>query len=354
MLNSKINNVKISAISTVVPKRELCLLDDKTLYDGNEKQLEKVMLYSGFNKRRVADKNATTSDLCFEAAQIMFSQNNIKPDSIDALIFVTQTPDYYMPATACILQHKLGISQDCAAFDINQGCAGYTYGLWIASMLANHGCKRVLLLVGDTGSKYTDMFRNNSAPIFGDAGSATLIEYDKNASSMFFNIGTDGSEFEVIMSKNGGFRNPPSKDMFYKDASFKYEAQMDGIKVMEFAVDKVPLSINEVLSFSMVDKKEIDYFVMHQANKLILENIADELDIALEKMPMETLSKYGNQSSASIPCVICDSLKEAVSNKKLKLLLSGFGIGLSWVNCVLDIDNIYLEISEFQKELKEK
>lgn len=342
MLKSIIKNVKIKGISVVVPSKELCLTDDKSLYGGDEKQLKRVMRSSGFNKRRVADENVTASDLCVKAAENMFADMNFDRKAIDAVVFVTQTPDYHMPATACVIQHRLGLKESTAAFDVNQGCAGYAYGVWIASMLANSGCRYVLLLVGDTSSKYTDMFREHqSAPIFGDAGSATLFEFDEKAAPMYFDIGTDGSNYEVIMARNGGFRNPPKKDMFYEDGTFKYEARMDGLKVMEFTLSKVPGSIKDVLERAGITKDDIDFFVMHQANKFILENIALEADIPLDKMPMETISKYGNQSCTSIPGAICDALEEEVQKRPLKLCISGFGIGLSWVSAVLDIDRIY-------------
>ena len=342
MLNVKIGNVEIKGISTVVPKRELCLLDDKTLYGGNEKQLKRVMKSSGFNKRRVVENDITSADLCQKAAEILFEEMKIDPKSIDAVVFVTQTPDYHMPATACILQNKLNIKQSSIAFDVNQGCAGYTYGLFIGSSIVNTGVKRLLLLVGDTSSKYTDMFKeHNSAPIFGDAGSATLLEFNNNARPMFFDIGTDGANFDVIMSENGCFRNPPKKEDFYEDGNYKYKAKMDGMKVMEFTLDKVPTSINEVIKFSNYKKEDIDYYIMHQANKFILENLAMNADISIEKMPTETISKYGNQSCTSIPCAISDVIQKEVEERPLKLLLSGFGIGLSWVSAIVDTNKIY-------------
>lgn len=342
MLKLKINNVSINGISTVVPKKELCLLDDKTLYGGNEKQLKRVMKSSGFNKRRVTDENTTASDLCYKAAKDLLTNMQISADTIQGVIFVTQTPDYHIPATACILQDRLCIPQTSLAFDVNQGCAGYTYGLYIASSLINTGVKRLLLLVGDTSSKYTDMFKeHNSAPIFGDAGSATLLELDNEAEPMYFDIGTDGSNYEVISAMNGCFRNPPQKDDFYDDGTYKHQAKMDGMKVMEFTLDKVPKSINDVLEFSNTKKEEIDYFVMHQANRFIIENIALNADLPIDKMPMETLSRYGNQSCTSIPGALSDVLYQELSDRPLKLLLSGFGIGLSWVSCVIKTNKIY-------------
>lgn len=351
MLNLKIENVKIKGISTVVPKNKLKLEDDDSLYGGNKKRLKRVMASTGFNCRRVADENTTSSDLCVKAAENLFNEMNYNRKELQAVVFVTQTPDYYMPATASILQDRLNLSQDIATFDVNQGCAGYVYGLWIASSLISGGLKKVLLLVGDTSAKYTDMFRDGSAPIFGDAGSATILEYDTNAESIYFNIGTDGSGYEVIMTPNGGFRNPPKKDMFYENGQFKYESQMDGAKVMEFTLDKVPLSIKEILEKSNNKIENIDYFIMHQANKFILENIAMNTDIPFDKMPTETISKYGNQSCTSIPSAICDTINEEVSNKTVKLLLSGFGIGLTWASCIAIFDKITCtKINEYEGE----
>lgn len=351
MLKSKLENVKIKGISVSVPKKELCLIDDETLYNGDKKQLKRVMASSGFNKRRVVDQDTTASDLCEAAAQRLINDMGIDKNTIDGVILVTQTPDYHMPATACVLHKKLGLKKECAAFDINQGCAGYVYGLWVASMMINSGCKRVLLLVGDTSSKVTDMFKeHNSAPIFGDAGSATLIDFDSEAKDIFFDIGTDGTGFDSIISTNGAFRNPPKKDDFYEDGEFKYNAKMDGLRVFNFTLEEVPPSIKSVMDFANVKTENIDYFVLHQANKFILENIAATVDIPLDKVPSETLSKYGNQSCTSIPAAICDMLSEEVRTKALKLLLSGFGIGLSWISIVVDIEKIYCSGIQEYKE----
>ncbi|MGN0017453.1 MAG: 3-oxoacyl-ACP synthase III family protein [Candidatus Gastranaerophilaceae bacterium] len=348
MLNLKIQNVSVKGISTVVPKTEKRLEDDETLYEGNKKRLKRVMASTGFCARRIVDEKTTSSDLCVRAAENLFKEMNYNKNKIDAVVFVTQTPDYHIPATSCIIQERLGLSQDIAAFDVNQGCAGYVYGLWVASSLIQSGTKSVLLLVGDTSSKYTDMFKNGSVPIFGDAGSATILEYDDTATPIYFNIGTDGSGYEVIFAKNGGFRNIPTPDKFYDNGGFKYESQMDGSKVMEFTIDKIPPSIKCVIENANENIQNIDYFIMHQANKFILENLAMNSDIPMDKMPTETLSKYGNQSCTSIPSAICDQISDIVSTKKVKLLLSGFGIGLTWASCVVDLNKICcLEIKEY-------
>lgn len=341
MLQTTIRHVAIKGIAVAVPPHEARLADDKTLYGGDEKQLRRVMRSSGFDRRRVAADGVTASDLCAAAARRLMRDMAVDPASIDGVLFVTQTPDYLMPATACLLQDRLGLSNATAAFDVNQGCAGYTYGLWLAGMLVQGGCRRILLLVGDTASKYTDMFREGSAPIFGDAGSATLIERDEFAAPWFFDIGTDGKGYDAVIARNGGFRAPPRPEMFYPDGGFRYEAAMDGLKVMEFTLSRVPDSVAAVLAYAQAAKDDVDYFVFHQANRFILQNIAGALDLPLAKVPMETLSTYGNQGPASIPGALCDALPDALRAGRLRLCLSGFGIGLSWASVVLETEALY-------------
>lgn len=340
MVASVISNVIISGITCVVPSREVCLSNNR-LFNCDQKKLQKTIKISGFKNRRIVDEHICTSDLCYFAAEKLINQLKIERSKIDALIFVSQTPDYLMPATSFILQKRLNLGSNIAVMDINHGCSGYIYGLWLASSIINSGCKNVLLLVGDTVSKFKDMFREDQVPIFGDAGSATLITYTSDASKkVYFDIGSDGRFYDAIISKNGGFRNPPSPCLFYKNNDFMYESEMDGMQIMEFALNKVPISIENCLITANVDKSSIYNFILHQANKLILQNIAMCLKIPLEKVPVETLSKYGNQSSASIPATICDQLSDEVKNNSHEYVLSGFGIGLSWATCVITLDHL--------------
>lgn len=338
----KLSNSKISAISCVIPKNSKSLYDEKDLYDGNQKKIKRVVESSGFLNRRIADKDVTTSDMCFKAAEDLFHNLNIKRDEIDALLFVSYTPDYIMPATSYVLHKRLGLSQNCICMDMPQGCSGYVLGLYQASMLINSGCKKVLLLVGDSFSKFTDMFLNKSAPVFGDAGSATLIEKSENSSQWFFDIKSDGNGYDAIICRNSGFRNPVKKEDFYADGSYKYESAMNGGQVFDFTMKCVAPEINEVLSFSGNNAEEIDWFVFHQANKMIIQNIASELKVPLEKVPVGTMTEYGNQCGASIPCTISNYLREKLSEcKNRKLLLSGFGVGLSWASVVLETGGFY-------------
>lgn len=342
MAYSCFSKIKIKGISTVIPKKEMSLLDDSNLYNGDKKKIERVINSSGFLNRRVTEKHIMTSDLCYQAANDLILKLNINKNEIDALLFISYTPDYLMPATSYVLHKRLGLSQDCVVMDIPQACSGFVIGLFQSAMLINSGCRKVLLLVGDSFSKFTDMFKNNTAPVFGDAGSATLLEYDnKCTEKMYFNIYSDGSNYDALICNNGGFRNPPKKEEFYKDGSFIYNSRMFGGKIFEFAMNNISPSIISLLDSSKIDKNDIDYFVFHQANKFIIENIARQLGIDSQNVPMTTISKYGNQCGASIPCAIADVLKDEVEHESNRLLCSGFGVGLSWANCVINLNKIY-------------
>lgn len=334
-------NSRIIGVSCVIPKKSLCLYDEPELYDGNQKKIKRVVESSGFLNRRVADSDVTTSDLCYKAALDLLSNTNTNPKDIDAIIFVSYTGDYLMPATSYVLHNRLGLSENCICMDIPQACSGYEFALYQASMLVNNSCNNVLLCVGDTFSKFSDMFKNHTAPVFGDAGTATLVTRDENAEPWYFSFNSDSTDYDAIICKNGGFRNPFTKDMFYEDGKPMYLAGMDGARVFDFTMKRVQDSVLKILEYAGKQASDMDYFVMHQANKMILQNIALALGVSSEKMPIGTMTEFGNQCGASIPCTFSYMIRDAVQNKTNKVLLSGFGVGLSWANCILDINNIY-------------
>lgn len=338
---STLLNAKISGISLCVPKDEFEVTDGKNLYNGDERKINRLINSSGFFKRRVVNKTTTTSDLCLKAAQDIVAALNIDIQTIDGLIFLSYTPDYIMPATSYVLHKKLGLSENCIVMDIPQACSGYVIGLYQAAMLLNSGCKKVLLLVGDTFSKFSDMFSETEPDIFGDAGSATILEYDKNAESMFFNINSKGEFYDSLICKNGGFRNPVLVEQFYENGNYKYESKMEGKAIFDFTMEKIAPSIKDLLNYSKQDISSFDYIVLHQANKFIMQNIVNQIGFDESKVPMKTLSKFGNQCGASIPSAICDNLSNEVASKNLKMLLCGFGVGLSWASVILNINNIY-------------
>ena len=348
MANTSFNNVKISGILTVVPEFIKSIDDEIDLYGGNQKQIDRIKKTIGLNERHVSDADTTSVDLCEVAAQKLFKGLDLKKKDVDGLIFVTQTPDHFQPSNSAIIHGRLGLDNSCASFDINLGCSGYVYGLWMAHMMISSGtCNKVLLLAGDTISKYVNPRDRSTAPLFGDAGSATLVEKTEVDTKSFFSLHTDGSGNDFIKVPAGGFRCPTTEKTIveYEDEKGNWRSKndiyMNGGEVFNFSIKIEPAAINEILDYSQKMIKDVDYFVFHQANKYIISNIAKRLKLPLNKVPCETVSKYGNLSSASIPSTINDALNEKVSTSHQDIILSGFGVGLSWASASIILDNIY-------------
>jgi 3-oxoacyl-[acyl-carrier-protein] synthase-3 len=262
-------------------------------------------------------------------------------ESIEALILVTQTPDHFMPATSCILQSRLGLSKRCAAFDVNQSCAGYVYGLWIASSLTR-SCRRVLLLVGDTISRVVSPQDRTVTSLFGDAGTATALEQDETAPPMTFELGSDGSGACNLTVPAGAFRIPSTaatRERTERDGgNLRADADlfMDGAEVFTFALREAPGMIQRTLAAAGTVPAEIDAFVLHQANRFMIQQLVKRLRIPPEKAPLG-LTIYGNTSSASIPLAITTELRETIGHAEQRLLLGGFGAGFAWGGAVLSI-----------------
>lgn len=348
MANTKFNHVKISGIVTVVPENIKSIDDEIDLYGGNEKQIARIKSAIGLDKRRVVDEQTTTLDLCHQAAENLIQGMQINRSDIDGLVFITQTPDHFQPSNSAILHGKLNLENSCASFDVNLGCSGYVYGLWMAHMMIASGtCKKVLLLAGDTITKYVNPRDRSTAPLFGDAGSATLVEKTEKDLISYFSLHTDGSGNDFIKVPAGGFRRPSTQTtaIEHKDVEGNWRSEndlyMNGGEVFNFSIKTEPAAINEILEYSNKTIDQIDYVVFHQANKYIITNIAKRLKLPLEKAPCETVGKYGNQSSASIPSTINDALNELVATSKQKLILSGFGVGLSWASSIVELENIF-------------
>jgi 3-oxoacyl-[acyl-carrier-protein] synthase-3 len=314
-----ISNIKITGISAVVPKNEVSNLDLKNISDQDIQLLIKT---TGIEKRRVAENQIKTSDLCLCAAEKLIAELKWKKEEIEILVFVTQTPDYQIPGTSMLLQNKLGIPTSCMSFDINQGCAGYVYGLSvISSIMSASKLKKGLLLVGDTITQLLDQDDKSTVPIFSDAGSATAIEFESNAEKMHFNLQTDGSKFDSIIKQNNS------------------HMKMRGHDIFNFGLKEVSPNIIGLLNHCHRSADEVDYVIFHQANKLLNEAIRKKISFSNEKVPM-TLSKYGNTSCATIPITIVSELQKEVQQKKLNLLFSGFGVGLSWGSAFVSISKI--------------
>jgi 3-oxoacyl-[acyl-carrier-protein] synthase III len=345
MAKCSFNGVKISGIVTCVPPLEKCIDDEVELFGGNQQQIARLKKTIGLDRRRVVEAGTTAADLCYAAAQRLFEATNLSPETIDAVICVTQTPDYLQPCNAAVLHGRLSLPKSCAALDVNLGCSGYVYGLWLAHMMVSAGgCARVLLLAGDTISRIVNPKDRAVAPLFGDGGSATLIERSQDAGSAWFSLETDGKGFDKLIVPAGGQRCPSSAETQTEQTDEGGNVRsaenlfMDGAEIFNFSIVEEPRAVRDLVEYAGLDFEAVDYFVFHQANRYILTNIAKRLKINFAKVPMQTVERYGNQSSASIPSAMCGELADVLAGAKpQRLLLSGFGVGLSWASVILDI-----------------
>ncbi len=336
---STLRNVRYAGMSSCVPKRILHNIDDAPPKIRSER--ERLVRNIGIHQRRICAEWQTFSDLAFDATGQLLDALQWQREDIDALIVVTQSPDYLIPATAIILQDRLRLTNTTIAFDINLGCSGYPFGLHVlGSMIASGAVKKGLVLVGDRCATLND-------PLFSDAGTVTALEFDPNAPDMYFDLNSDGSGHKAIMLPVGGHREPfgpqhvvPTRD---EDGLLHWPGDLilDGPAVLSFSTQQVPPSVRRVMEYAGVATHDIDYFIFHQANRMINETIRKKLGLPSEKVP-STLSDFGNTSGASLPVTMTARIHEQLSQRGHKLCLGGFGIGLSWGTCILDIENAVL------------
>ncbi len=338
-----INNIAIKGIAAAVPKDVESNWNYELLTEAEKKLLIKT---TGVEERRVAKKGVTTSDLCYEAAEQLLNDLSWDKSDVDIVIFLSQSRDYYLPATSIILQDRLGLSQSCMAFDIGLGCSGFVYGLSvIGGLMSSTGLKKGLLMMGDISSATCSRDDKSTYPLFGDAGTVTAIEFDEKAKPTSFQLNSDGSGYEAIIIPHGGIRNLVSKESFDKKEIEKginrcdLNLALNGLDVFNFSVTKVPTSVKEFFEQSNTSTENYEYFLMHQANKLMNETIRKKLKFEPEQVPY-SIQKYGNTSSASIPLTIVTELQKEITSKSLNLLMTGFGVGLSWGIVALSTDKI--------------
>jgi 3-oxoacyl-[acyl-carrier-protein] synthase III len=339
------DNIKIAGISACVPKIIDKISDHTDLF--TEEELMQFTKQVGIAERRFADSQTCTSDLCVLAAEKLIESMAIDKQTIDLIVLVTQTSDYVLPASSILIQNRLKLSKTTAAFDVNLGCSGYVYGLSIVySFLQQQNFRKALLLVGDTSSKAVNPNDRVSCLLFGDSGTATIIEKDKDSDKSYFSLNSDGAGYEAIIIRGGGFRHPFSeetlKNVQYEDGSVRCanNLSMNGPDVFNFTIREIPKSIMDLLAFANLNINDTDYLVYHQANKFIIDFLTKKLKYPKEKVPY-SLTKFGNTSGASIPITILTELRNQLNSKK-KLILSGFGVGLSWANAIVDIENCHM------------
>lgn len=336
----EIRNVRIAGFSSGVPATVVSNLNrgkDISENYGNEDFVKA----SGVLERRY-DERFTTSDLCYEAADRLISDLCWDKSEIDAVIFVSQNADYFLPATACILQNRLGLSTECYAMDISLGCSGWVYGLSNAALLLQHGnLRKVLLLCGDAKRRVT-----MDDPLFGHAGAVTALEYKEGAEGFRFHFGTDGSGYDAIMVPDGGARNQITQDSFKEEiiegrSYNRLQTRMKGMDVFAFGISTAPKSIKKLSEHFGLDYLSADYYVFHQANMKMNRQIVKKLKIEESRVP-SCMYHFGNTSSASIPLTIVTQLKGKIESRPTKFICCGFGVGLSWGTVAFTTENIVI------------
>jgi 3-oxoacyl-[acyl-carrier-protein] synthase-3 len=339
-------NVGITGMTAAVPKHVINNYE-YDLYFKKE-DVKEIVEKIGVKERRFADEKTCSSDLCFAAAEKLISELKINREEIDLLIFISQTPDYRMPATSILLQERLGLLTSTITFDINLGCSAFLFGLSVAySIILSCGLKKALILDGETRSKVYSQKDRKTGFLFGDAGVAALIEREEKFGQSWFSLNSDGSRESLIKIPAGGYRKMSSCETVKEKVVDEYgnirsdeNGYMNGADVFNFVIREVPKDFNRLIEFSGTDISSIDYFVFHQANSYINGFLAKKLKLPENKVP-STIEKFGNTSSVSIPLTIVSELREHLKTSK-KVLLSGFGVGLSWGTAIINFDGCFV------------
>lgn len=331
--------VGVTAIAAAVPQRIVVNREYTEVWSAEDAAA--IVEKTGIETRRFADEETCSSDLCFAAAQKLLIDNDIDRSEIDLLVFISQTPDYRMPATSITLQHRLGLPNSCIAFDITLGCSAFLYGMSVVfSMVQAGGIRKALILDGETRSKVYSPKDRRSAFLFGDGGIAALVEKDEKFGESYFSMNSDGSRADLIMIKGGGYRHPSSVETLQEKVVDEYgnirsdeQGYMRGGDVFNFVIREIPKNIKRTLEYAEKKTVDIDYFIFHQANNFINSYIAKKMKLETEKIP-STIAKFGNTSSVSVPLTIVSELKDNLEGEKT-LLLSAFGVGMTWATGIV-------------------
>ena len=321
----------IRAITSCVPAHKFDNLIDST--DFEKAEVEKVVGMAGVKTRHLADESICSSDLCLAAARDILAALQWPADTIDALIMVTQSPDFLLPSTACLIHRDLGLHDGCAAFDVGLGCSGYPYAIWLAAMmLQTPGFRRALVLHGETPARFASHSDRSVALLFGDAGSATALEAaDASCNGKWwFNLHTDGSGYDDLIIRGGGFR-----DRFPADREACY-VQMNGKNIFNFTIKRVPPLIDDTLTAAAMTRDQIDYYIFHQSNRFIMRHLAKKVGLPEEKTPL-TIAEFGSTGGPSVPLTITRGNLNRPTDRELQILLLGYGVGLSWASALLTL-----------------
>jgi len=323
---------EIGPIAVVYPQQ--AETNEQLQAENPDWDMKEIGEKTGIRLRFVAAEEETSSDLAAAASEKLFAEHQIDRDSIDFVLLCTQTPDYPLPTTACLLQQRLGLSETCGALDFNLGCSGFVYGLALADGLIQSGAvKRILLLTSETYSKYIDKADRSLRTIFGDAAAATLIQASDDPSVHSFQFGTDGSGADTLLVGDGGARQGAQAIKPRHRKRWASRLYMDGPSLMSFTVVAVPKLIDQVLQRAQLSREDIDLYLLHQATRKMLEQLQVRLGLSEAQLPIR-LEYGGNTVSSTLPILISDLRREGKIVADARNLLLGFGVGWSWAGCV--------------------
>lgn len=326
---SRLQGFRVAGVSTCVPPNQVDNLEVGKEFGAVE--VRKVVSMAGVRHRHVVSPDITAVDLCTDAAQRLLDQLGWAPESVTGLIMVTQSPDYFLPSSSCIVHARLALSDQCAAFDVGLGCSGYPYGLYLAAtMLRGGGHQRILVLHGETPSLFIDPQDQATSLLFGDAGSATALEHTGNEQDeACFGLFTDGQGADSLIIRGGGFRDPRPADP--RDLRLR----MDGASVFNFTIKRVPALIQDTLAYAGLQVADIDSYIFHQSNRFIMKHLIKKCELPEDRVPF-ILEDMGNCGGPSVPLTLTRSLAQR-GDQPMRLMLLGYGVGLSWGSTIMTL-----------------
>ena len=346
-MNLKFRHKKITGLLTVLPSREIAFEDEMQNYNFSVAKSIKLKMAMGYNKHRVVEEGVCVSELCIYGLNYLFENGLLRKEDIDALLLVTQSPDYQMPPTSNIIQGKLGLGREVICMDINQGCCGFIVGLTEAFMLLEQEeVNKVVLLNADVLSRKVSKHDRNSNPLIGDAATITIVEKSDSDTTIYGSIRMDGTGADALIIPAGGMRMPVNAETseLKEDAAGNFRSLghlvMKGDEVFNFVQREVPPLIEDLLDRAVCGKEEVDWYMFHQPNRFMLHKLADKLGIPHEKMPSNIVENFGNASGATIPTNICFNIGEQLKDEKYLFCLSGFGVGLTWGALLMPVGKV--------------
>lgn len=341
-MNFTFSKRRISGLLAVVPANERTFVEDMANFDFPTQRSLKLKAVMGYDKHRMVEDGVCASDLAVFGMEHLFRQGFLYAADLDALIVVTQSPDYFMPSTSSVIQGRLGLKQDMFCLDISQGCAGFLVGLFQAfGLLDQSSVRKVALVNVDVLSRKVSVRDRNSYPLIGDAASITIVERSEDPLPIHANLKMDGTRREALQIPAGGFRLPSSPETatLEKDGEGNFRSKdnlrMDGSGVFNFVQVDVPPLIEDLLRTAGVGIEEIDYFLFHQPNRFMLQKLAEKMSIPFEKVPSNIVELYGNSSGVTIPMAIAHNLRDCILRKAFNACLAGFGVGLTWASMLM-------------------